>query len=132
MHANVKLLLTGVLVGLLAFSVYGQQIASTKTVDGMLTTPSKQFLPLADALLNLEKEYNVSIVFDDATVQGKMAPRLAMASTSFQEALRQVLGPNPLAYTKVGYRTVVLSPAKAQPAMSPAPNDGTIKGKITV
>ncbi|MFQ5651255.1 MAG: TonB-dependent receptor domain-containing protein [bacterium] len=128
MRPLITFLLLG-LVGMFAVDGYGQQMASTKVMDSqMLNQPRQHFVSLADALAKLEADYNVHIVYDDAVVQGRTAPKLVENSNSFQEALSQVLGTSPLAYKKVGLRTVVLKPREVEPA-PPPPAGGSIKGR---
>ncbi len=119
------------LVALFAFDGYGQQLASTNAVDEqIMTRPNEEFVALADALAELEDNYDVHIVYEDDVVQGRLAPQYASTAASFQEALHQVLGENPLAYKKVGARTVVLSPREAPPVTPPQQVGGTIKGAV--
>jgi outer membrane receptor protein involved in Fe transport len=121
-------------VGLFAVNGFAQQLAAKTVEERMLNQPLESFMPLGEALSKLGIVFDVHIVYDDTVVRGKTVPISYLASTSgknFQEALEMILKETPIAYKKVGARTIVLQPAEPPPAPPLPATTGTIKGKVT-
>ncbi|RMF58538.1 MAG: PEGA domain-containing protein, partial [Calditrichaeota bacterium] len=118
------------LIGLVVTNGYSQELAAKSVDKRIIRQAAEQYVPMGEALANLEKVFDVHIVYDDEVIQGKTAPLLASSTKNLQEALRLVLGEAPITYKKIGRRTVVLQPMEL-PQPAPAPAGGTIKGKVT-
>ncbi|MGH7457452.1 MAG: carboxypeptidase-like regulatory domain-containing protein, partial [bacterium] len=91
---------------------------------------SPEMVSLKEALADLGKAYQVDILYADDLLQGKTGLKLSSVSNNLNDDLNQVLADNPLAYAKVGNRTIVIMPREAVAAPNP-PAGGTIKGKVT-
>ncbi len=91
---------------------------------------SPEMVSLKEALADLGKAYQVDILYADDLLQGRTGLKLSSVSNNLSDDLKQVLADNPLAYAKVGNRTIVIMPREAVAAPNP-PAGGTIKGKVT-
>lgn len=95
-----------------------------------LAQPVSKMVSLKEALADLGQAYQVDILYADDLVQGRTGLKLSSVSNNLNDDLIQVLADNPLAYAKVGNRTIVIMPREAVAAPNP-PAGGTIKGKVT-
>lgn len=119
------------LIGFLSVNGLSQELASKTADHKIFNQPRSKFVSLDEALSQLEKAYDVHIVYDDAVVSGKTSPYLVSASKSFQEALEAVIGEAPIEYKKIGARTIVLQPAEPPKPSPPLQTYATIQGRVT-
>jgi outer membrane cobalamin receptor len=126
---SVRILLMLGAIAILATTVNAQTLASKVMARQPLLNTGEKVIPLKEALSKLEAAYQVHIVYDDEVVEGRTAPDLGTISEDFQEDLEYILGEHPVAYEKVGARTIVLTPKEAPPLPEPQAT-GTIRGKI--
>ena len=127
-HCRILILASG--VWLVATASMSQTLASKNGGLQPLAPPAQGMVSLKEALADLGKAYQVDFLYEEAVVQGRVGLNLASVSQNFETDLNQVLGDNPLAYAKVGARTIVITPREPVAAPSP-PANGSIKGKVT-
>ena len=104
------------LIGMLMItypSAFSQLVAS-RHASSVTTLPESEQTSrsLESLLIELEEAYGVSIVFDDAIIQGKQADPAQLISGDLEKSLTQLLEPFGLAPKKVEERVYVVKPRK--------------------
>lgn len=119
------------LIGFLVVNSYAQEFAAKTVEQPVFNQPETQVVPLGEALAHLAEAYQIHFVYEDDVIKGKLAPKLNTMSQDLQRDLQLVLSESSLALTRVGARTIVLTPREPE-MLPPAPQTGgTIKGKVT-
>ena len=95
-------------------SAFSQLVAGRHASSVAIQESEQTSRPLESLLIELEEAYGVSIVFDDAIVQGKQADPAQLISGDLEKSLAQLLEPFGLAPKKVEDKVYVIKTRKRQ------------------
>ena len=95
-------------------SAFSQLVASRHASSIAIQESEQTSRPLESLLIELEEAYGVSIVFDDAIVQGKQADPAQLISGDLENSLARLLEPLGLAPKKVEDKVYVIKTRKRQ------------------
>ncbi len=128
-QGSIKPILITVAVALFTINGFSQELASTSPRTTDLAHPR---IDLVEALSQLRNVFHVNIIYNDKLVEGRMVTKPTYSGDEdIYEILEKLLAKCPIAFKKIGHRTIALveRDPNAPDLMAYGTIEGSVKGR---